>query len=1066
MAGPPHHRLTFPGPVATGSPARRLGYLLLLLIVVTLAAGGVVLAMLYSTAMDSEREQLVAMARSHARLIGSMAASSQDGTDASRADRGAAEAKRPAAPTVSQLAEAIGHEGGFRSTGELLLGRHEGSRVLIMLPQEGMAAGEAIRIPRGDHVAAPLMRALDGHTGFMVSRDRHHNEVLAAYAPIADTGWALVARRQLDAIQAPFIEAAVTGGGVGAILILLGAWRFVRTTNPLIARLAQSEARYRELIETAEEGVLALDPGNHVALANPKAGEILGGEPERLQGRSIFEIMPRELHPQLRERIEQVRLGRRQTFELSVPRGDHLQWLHVAASPIRGRGGHFAGILSVGTDITERKSLEQQLERSERFLRRVLQTLPVGTWVADEQGNFLLTNPAGRAIWAGADKVGPEGYAGFKGWWPGTGEPIAAHDWAMVRALDRGETTLDEVVEIQAFDGTRKLVRHSAAPVHGDDGALWGAIVVAEDITEQRHAQIEMRRLYNAIEQAADAILTLDTDLRVVYANPAFEQTTGFDSNEASGRRLEGFLDQTRHDAHYMGRLHASVRSGEVFRDVLVGRRKDGRRFSWEATFTPVRDETGAVHSIVASGSDITDQEAMQTRLYEMTRKDLVTELPNRTRLAEHLEQSIVRSARHHRTVALMLLDVDDFKVVNEGFGHETGDMLLRQFGDRVAGCVREGDLVARIGADEFGVLLDDLATPGDTALVAEKINRCLTQPFLVEGQEVFLDTSIGIALVPDDGSDAATLLRHANMALSEAKLGGGRHYEYYAAKMALATEERVTLHGALRHALDRDELELHFQPQIDLKRGCVRGVEALLRWSQRDWGPISPARFIPLAEETGLILPIGEWVLRTALEQAQQWRGQGLPGLIISVNVSPRQFADPGLVDQIEQVLSRTGMPAGALEIEITEGTVMSQTQQVGERLRAIKSLGVSLSVDDFGVGYSSLAYLSRLPLDILKIDRSFVTGLFESTHEQSIVRAIVSLAHNLNLKVIAEGVETDDQLHFLEGVRCDMVQGFLLARPIPAGQVSGQLQGLCDGTAGPGRREVIPFPSRPGRD
>jgi diguanylate cyclase (GGDEF)-like protein len=431
-------------------------------------------------------------------------------------------------------------------------------------------------------------------------------------------------------------------------------------------------------------------------------------------------------------------------------------------------------------------------------------------------------------------------------------------------------------------------------------------------------------------------------------------------------------------------------------------------------------------------------------RAEEAAYYDTLTGLPNRTLFQERLPHALALAERSGQMLAVMLLDLDRFKTINETLGHAEGDRLLREVAERLTGCVRRSDTVARFAGDEFALLLmqithtDDVARIArrteDAVEVAQNVLRVLEPPFVSGQHELYLTASIGIGLYPNDGEDSQTLWKNANSALYRAKEQGGHNYQFYTADMNAKALQRLTLENSLRHALERDEFVLHYQPQVDIDSGQIVGAEALVRWQHPELGLVSPSEFIPLAEDMGLIIPLGEWVLRTACAQNKEWQEAGLPLMRLSVNLSARQFQQPKLAEMIARALSETGLEPEQLELELTESALMGNAETAIETLRQIKATGVRLAIDDFGTGYSSLSYLKRLPIDVLKIDRSFVCESTTAPDDAAIVMAIIGLAHNLKLKVIAEGVETEEQLAFLRLLRCDEIQGDLCSRPLAA--------------------------------
>jgi diguanylate cyclase (GGDEF)-like protein/PAS domain S-box-containing protein len=421
---------------------------------------------------------------------------------------------------------------------------------------------------------------------------------------------------------------------------------------------------------------------------------------------------------------------------------------------------------------------------------------------------------------------------------------------------------------------------------------------------------------------------------------------------------------------------------------------------------------------------------------------DSLTDLPNRSMFNERLRHALHQSTRYNRGIAVMFIDIDRFKLVNDSLGHSAGDRLLQDCAGRLIECLRESDTVARLGGDEFVVMVENFTAPKDAIAVAQKILTGLARPFFVDGQEFLMSASIGISTFPDDGKDAETLLKNADIAMYRAKDLGRNNYQFYSAQMNKHTFERLAMESSLRRAIERNEFLLHYQPKLDLRNGAISGVEALIRWQHPDWGMVSPAQFIPLAEETGLIVQIGEWVLKTACEQNKRWRDQGIPPMRVAVNLSARQFAQKTLLSDIAKTIAQSGLTPDCLELEITESLVMTNPEHATEILHKLKAMGISLSIDDFGTGYSSLAYLKRFPIDCVKIDRSFIKDIPAEADDMAITRGVIALGHSLRLKVVAEGVETVEQQDFLRSNGCDEMQGFLFSKPLPAEEVTALLR------------------------
>jgi len=453
----------------------------------------------------------------------------------------------------------------------------------------------------------------------------------------------------------------------------------------------------------------------------------------------------------------------------------------------------------------------------------------------------------------------------------------------------------------------------------------------------------------------------------------------------------------------------------------------------WDFTVTPARRE-GRIAGVVLLLYDVTEFIEAQERMQYLAYYDVLTDLPNRALFSDRLGHALARSSRSKRCLGVLFLDLDRFNIINDSLGHETGDALLKAFAKRLRECLRESDTVAHISGDEFAVALEELATAEDASRVARKIIDALVLPIVCEEREFFVTASIGISIYPTDGTDAASLMRYADAAMYKAKEADGNTYRFYAAEMGQRTAERLRYELSLRHALEREEFALHFQPIVSLATGRVAAVEALLRWRHPELGLVSPSEFIPLLEETGMIIPVGEWVLRQACIQTRAWQETGGGPVRVAVNLSPRQFSAPNLVNQLVNALTESGLAPNLVELEITEGMLMQPSPLIHDAFCGVRDLGCRMAIDDFGTGYSSLSYIRRFPVGTLKIDRSFVSDVTSDNDDAAIVRTIIAMAHNLKMEVVAEGVETQEQLDFLRANGCELVQGYLLARPAPA--------------------------------
>lgn len=550
------------------------------------------------------------------------------------------------------------------------------------------------------------------------------------------------------------------------------------------------------------------------------------------------------------------------------------------------------------------------------------------------------------------------------------------------------------------------------------------------------HEQAErrMRLLSIALEQTDDAVMIMDDEGAIEYVNPAYERISGYSRNEVMGKTLE-LSNQEFHESGFDTKLWDTIRGGKAFRDVFVNRRHDGELYYEEKTITPFKDEQDNVTHFVATGKDITQHMKTQQRLHFLAHHDALTGLANRALLFDHLNNALAQSERSENMVALLYLDLDRFKNVNDGLGHSTGDRLLKAIAERLRRCVREADTISRLGGDEFVILLPSTKDVDEPAHVAQNLIEALRAPFAIgNNPELFATASIGIAIFPIDGEDTETLLRNADLAMYRAKSRGGDVYEFYAQYMTAQTSRHLDMEHKLRFALERNELSLRYQPRINARTGKICAVEALLRWTNPELGDVSPVDFIPVLEETGLIKSVGRWVIQNACQCAQRLQQTGLNGLRVSINLSPRQLHDSGLVTFISECLEKFNLDRHCLELEITEGLLIKNVSTTITILDALHDQGVHISIDDFGTGYSSLAYLKRFPIDSLKIDRAFIRDITTSADDKAIVTAIIAMACTLGYSTTAEGVETVEQAELLRGLGSDELQGFYFSRPMRA--------------------------------
>ena len=564
------------------------------------------------------------------------------------------------------------------------------------------------------------------------------------------------------------------------------------------------------------------------------------------------------------------------------------------------------------------------------------------------------------------------------------------------------------------------------------EGTHFG-VLLGRDASARIAAESKLRLAARVISRSGEGIIISDAKGLIVEVNKAFETITGYSRADALGRN-PNFLSSGRQDKEFYRRMWQTLHAEGFWQGEIWNRRKNNEIFPEWLSLSAIRDDGGEITHYVATFSDVTEAKANEARIQHMAHHDFLTGLPNRFLLTDRFKQVAAAAERNDTRYALLFIDLDRFKNVNDTLGHSIGDQLLRDVASRLGSIVRGTDTLSRQGGDEFLVLLGEVETPEAAAIVARKLMQVLGEPFLLDGHPITVTPSIGIAVSPEDGTDLDSLLKHADLAMYDAKQQGRNNYQFFRREMNARSLELLLMESDLRQALRKSEFELHYQPQISVSSGRPQGLEALLRWRHPERGLVSPADFIPMAEDTGLILPIGQWVLNTACQQLANWRTNGWPELRVAVNLSAAQFRQQDLLTQVETALAAANLPADALELEVTESILMIDAEGTAKMLNALNAMGVTLAIDDFGTGYSSLAYLKRFSVSTLKVDRSFVNGIGIDGEDAAICSAIIGLARSLRLDVVAEGVETQAQYDWLAKAGCHIIQGYFTGRPAPA--------------------------------
>lgn len=673
----------------------------------------------------------------------------------------------------------------------------------------------------------------------------------------------------------------------------------------------------------------------------------------------------------------------------------------------------------------ERSHAAAALRRSESRFKALFANAGVGVVLSDFQGRLVEVNPAFLSM-VGYDADELRGSSLRDITHPedqGLNEGLRGE--LLAGARDGFQLTKRYV----AKDGRTVWAKLNCKVMHQTDGDQPYTVTVIEDVTERKRLEDNMRLAATVFENSGDGLFVTDRDNNIIHVNPAFTQITGYQAAEVVGKNPR-ILASGRHDRDFFAQLWTTLLENGKWQGEVWDRRKDGEMFAGWQNIAVVRDAEGNIQNFVAVLSDITLRKQVEERLSYAANHDPLTRLPNRTLFHERLNRAIARAQRNHQLVALLFIDLDRFKEVNDTMGHLAGDMLLQQVAERLSGCIRQGDTVARLSGDEFTIILEDVQDPRDAAVVAHKVLRVLLEPVQLSAGEAHISSSIGVALYPTDAGDPNTLLKLADSAMYRAKNLGRNGCQFHSEVVNAQAFERLALENALRAAVDDGQFLLHYQPIYDVKAGQPVAVEALLRWRHPEVGVVAPNQFLAVAEETGLIVPIGNWVLEQACRQVKAWRDAGAPDLRLHVNLSARQLRQPDLIERVAGALEGARLPPHALVLEVQESCVIDKSFDPTALFARLAALGVGLAIDEFGSGYSSFAFLRRLPVTIIKVAQGFVRNL-ATADDSEIVTAIVALARGLHMTVVAPGIESKAQLDLLVRFGCDKVQGFLLAKP-----------------------------------
>jgi diguanylate cyclase (GGDEF)-like protein/PAS domain S-box-containing protein len=794
--------------------------------------------------------------------------------------------------------------------------------------------------------------------------------------------------------------------------------------------LRESENKFHVLFDSVNDCVMILDLGGRIKDINRTGHARLGYAKEEMLGKYISQFDTPEFASGAAGRVAMVHEKGFGVFESAHVRKDgSVMPIEVSARMVELEGQQL--VLSAVRDISERKLAEAALRKSEANLRCMMDNLPYLAWLKDAEGRYIAINKAFSDYLRLEDSLQAVGKTDLDLQPKDLAEKYRADD-AEVMALRQ-----QKHIEESAFDGNAlHYVETFKTPIMDARGNVLGTVGFAKNITERKRIEAELRIAAIAFE-THEAMVITDANTVILRVNQAFTRITGYTAEELVGQ-TPSMLQSGRHDADFYRKMWESIKRTDGWNGEIWDRRKNGEVYPKLLTITAVRDSTGAVTHYIGTHQDITERKDAEERIAELAFFDQLTGLPNRTLLLDRLKHAMLASSRSGSFGALLFIDLDNFKMLNDTLGHDMGDLLLKQVANRLQLGVREGDTVARLGGDEFVVILEGLSKDKEEAaahveIVGEKLQAALKQPYLLGNINHHSTASIGVTLFMDDLASRDDLMKQADLAMYMSKEVGRNLLRFFEPSLEAAVQERAAMEADLRLAIDEQQFLLHYQPQVT-SEGQLTGAEALVRWQHPQRGMVAPDEFIPLAEKSGIILSLGDWVLRTACIQLVAWAAKPeMAHLTLAVNVSACEFRQPNFVGRVLTALNVTGANPQRLKLELTESLLVENVQDVIEKMAALKAQGVGFSLDDFGTGYSSLSYLKRMPLDQLKIDMSFIRDVLTDPNDASIVKTIIALAMSLGLNVIAEGVETEAQLDFLAGVGCHAYQGYFFSKPLP---------------------------------
>ena len=997
---------------------------------------------------------------------------------------------------VSRLESVTADRTGLGRTGETVLAQKDGNDAYYTGPLRHIEdAAYRYRVPL-QQAASPMQEALAGDRGQGVIRDYVGIEGVAAWRYLPALGWGMVVKIDTAEALAPtarlrritYIALALflLFSGVVAYFLGRGLSRPIQNLTRVADRIAagdlsqrappregidelerlahafnhmtdaladarhnleaQVEARSHELreisalqneiLDKAGALVVVLDREGRIRRFNRACEALTQYSFAEVEGHFVWDFLltPEELENARGEAFSVLARNpqalQRTYTNYWVARDGTRRLIEWTNSLLLDAQGEMEFMVSIGTDVTEKRLADAALKESAQRLNEAQRIAQLGSWELDlASGQLTWSDEIFRLFEIDKTAFGASYEAFLNAIHPEDRERV---NQAYTDSL-ASRTPYEIAHRLRMPDRRIKWVNERCETRYDEQGKALRSTGTVQDITELKQAEEALRLYANVFEHSGEAILITDSAQHILAANPAFSRLTGYAIDDIQGAN-PSILASGLTPAETYQSMSAALEEAGYWQGEVVDQRKDGTLYPKWMAISEVRDREGNITHYVASFTDISERKQAEAQISQLAYHDALTGLLNRFSLNSQMEQALAMARREHRALAVMFLDMDRFKIINDTLGHAVGDELLIIVAHRLRENVRDSDIVARLGGDEFVVVLTEVEDATAAARLADKILHVLTQTYRIGENELHSTASIGLAFYPNDGKDSETLMKNADTAMYHAKSQGRNNVQFFTAEMNQIALKRLMLDQDLRVAVEAKQFVLHYQPQLDSRNGRVIGVEALVRWCHPRDGLISPAEFIPIAEESGLILPLGEWVLDEACRQLRAWRDSGIKDVTMAVNLSAHQLHAPVLLEQVAHTLEKHGLAGADLELEITESVAMHDPDAGIVKLKALRSLGVRLSIDDFGTGYSSLSYLKLLPIHTLKLDQSFVRDIESDSNDVAICTATIALAHNLGLVVIAEGVETEAQRLLLTSHQCDFMQGYLFSKPLPA--------------------------------